>query len=141
MKLRALAALLLALCAFPTGTYGQVYGWASCENTRTDEKLLAVIVALMDGDAQERHVALEMEKEPNGRKVVEFEVGKTAFTVTGMRLTCVFLMPDPALKNITQSTTVNWVKPLRMRAGAQTRLTVLIEEPEPGLRRVAIGRK
>jgi hypothetical protein len=141
MKLRALAAFLLALCAFPTGTYGQIYGWASCENTRTDEKLLAVIVALTDGDAQERHVALEMEKEPNGRKVVEFEVGKTDFTVTGMRLTCVFLMPDPALKSITQSTTVNWVKPFRIRAGGATKLAVLIEEPEPGLRRVAIGRK
>jgi hypothetical protein len=139
MNLHALAALLLALCAFPTGTYGQVYGWASCENTRTDEKLLAVIVALTDGDVQERHVALEMEKEPNGRKVVEFEVGKTDFTVTGMRLTCVFLMPDPALKNITQSTTVHWVKPVRVRAGGATKLAVLIEEPAPGLRRVAIG--
>ena len=141
MNLRALAALLLVLCALPKETYGQIHGWATCENTRTDEKLLAVIVALTDGDAQERHVALDMEKEPNGRKVVQFEVGRTDFTVTGMRLTCVFLMPDPTLKNITQSTTVNWSKPLRVRAGGAAALAVLIEEPEPGLRRVGIGRK
>jgi hypothetical protein len=140
MNLRALAVLLLALCAFPTGTYGQIAGWAQCSHTQRDERLLAVIVALTDGDAQERHVALDMTKEPNGRKVVEFEVGKTDFTVTGMRLTCVFLMPDPALKNIIQSTTVNWVKPIRIRAGGATKLAVLIEEPEPGLRRVGIGR-
>jgi hypothetical protein len=141
MNLRALAVLLLALCAFPTGTYGQIAGWAQCSHTQTDERLLAVIVALTDGDAQERHAALDMTKEPNGRKVVEFEAGKAPFTVTGMRLTCVFLMPDPALKNVIQSTTVNWVKHFRVPAGAVTKLAVLIEEPEPGLRRVAIGRK
>lgn len=141
MNLRALASLVLGLCALPTGTYGQVAGWAQCSHTRTDERLLAVIIALTDGDAEERHAALDMTKEPNGVKVVEFAVGKSEFTVTGMRLTCVFLMPDPALKNITQSTTVNWAKPIRIRAGGATRLSVLIEEPEPGLRRVTIGRK
>jgi hypothetical protein len=141
MNLRALASLALGLCAFPTGTYGQVAGWAQCSHTQTDERLLAVIVALTDGDAEERHAALDMTKEPNGVKVVQFEVGKTDFTVTGMRLTCVFLMPDPALKNVIQSTTVNWVKPIRIRAGGATRLSVLIEEPEPGLRRVTIGKK
>jgi len=141
MNLRALAVLPLALCAFPTGTYGQIHGWASCGNTRTDEKLLAVVVAIMDGDFSLGQVALEMEKEKNERKLLEFEAGKTDVSVTGMRLTCVYQMPDPALQNIVQSTTVNWAKPVRLRKGTAPKLFVLIEEPEPGLRRVAIGRK
>jgi hypothetical protein len=141
MNLRALAALLLALCAFPTGTYGQIHGWASCENTRTDEKLLTVVVALMDGDFSLGQIALEMDKEKNERKLLEFEAGKVNVSVTGMRLTCIYQMPDPALQNIVQSTTVNWAKPVRLPKGAVPKLFVVIEEPAPGLRRVGIGRK
>jgi hypothetical protein len=130
---------LLALIALPA--YAQVVGWAKCEHTQLDEKLLSVQIALMNGKVErwESAVIAEPQSKAPGL-VIEFEAKTLNYTITGFRLKCSFAVPG--LEGTDHEATVRWlpINHVKIPAGTAPKFAVNIVETSPGLWRAKIGK-
>lgn len=133
--------IFLALIASPATA--QVVGWADCRHTRTDEDMVLVQIALMNGKVERWSGDVTLPKTKAPGVTLQFEAKPLNYTITGMRIECSFDLPaSPELEGIDHATTLRWraIHHIKVPAGVGPKFGVNIVETSPGLWRAFIGK-